>query len=194
MGDPTEFMGRGKRLVPLLKYQRSNEIGAPNAEEHRSKVTEVREWMKSSAKHVLEAQVGDDLGTKNAEAVLCPLLLMPPVKMKVIKQSKEDRPVKERVQEMLRACSTSRKTKRFKRADIIQLLKGKIRKRQFKNGVDIPLDYQDAHSSSRSPSEIQAWATEETEEMGTLDQYFEKGLHIKELRRTIPNLKPISGM
>jgi hypothetical protein len=95
---------------------------------------------------------------------------------------------------MLRACSVSRETKRFKRADIIQLLKGKIRKRQFKNGVDTPLDYQDAHSSTRSAKEIQAWTTEETEEMETLDQCFEKGIDIKELRKTLPHLKPISGM
>ena len=194
MGDPTEFMGRGKRLVPVLKYKRSDDIEVPDAVEHTSKVTEVRAWMKSSENHVLAAQIGDDLGTENAEAVLCPLLLLPPVKLKVMKQGKESRPVKERVHEMLRACSVSRKTKRFKRADIIQLLKGKIRKRQFKNGVDIPLNYQDAHSSTRSANEIQAWTTEETEEMETLDQYFEKGIDINELQKTFPDIKPISGM
>jgi hypothetical protein len=38
---------------------------------------------KSSENHVMAAQTGEDLGTENAEAVLCPLLLLPPVKLKM---------------------------------------------------------------------------------------------------------------
>jgi hypothetical protein len=34
-------MGRGKRLVPVLKHERPDEIEAPDAEEHTSKATEV---------------------------------------------------------------------------------------------------------------------------------------------------------
>ena len=106
----------------------------------------------------------------------------------------ETAPMQLKVQELLRNANTNRKAKRFKRSDIISILKGKIPKRQYKWGIDVPLNYTDAHSPSRKKSEVEAWTTEENEEMTTLDEYFEKGLDVSELRKTIPGLQPITGM
>ena len=150
---------------------------------HQSKVTEVRKWMNSSQQHIKGAQVNEDVGTKEAEVVLCKLTLLPPVKLKMartLKPTHTKHPadlqsftadagtVQERMQEMLSGSSTNRKTKRFKRRDITSTLKGEIPKRQHKFGIDMPISYPDAHSNSRQPSEIAAWTKEEVEEIQTL--------------------------
>jgi hypothetical protein len=209
VGDPRLFM-KSKKPVPTLEHKETSKLGDKDAETHLSKVSEIREWMRSTEQHLKEAMVDEDLGTSEAEAVLCPLLLVEPIKLKIAKTVEEPRkphptvlrgfdpdnvPIKIKVQELLlRGASTNRKAKRFKRSDIISMLKGKIPKRQYKWGIDTPLNYPDAHSATRKRSEIEAWTTEENEEMQTLDEYFEKGLDIAELRKTLPNLKPITGM
>ena len=50
---------------------------------HESEVSEIRNWVRSTKKHLAAAAVGEDIGTSAAEAVLSPLLVMEPVKLKL---------------------------------------------------------------------------------------------------------------
>lgn len=102
--------------------------------------------------------------------------------------------VKGKLRSMISKAASSRRTKRFKRAAIIQILKGDFRPSHFKRGIDMPNDNGDAHGKHRTKKESDAWLEQENEEMETLDCYFRKKLKIEDLRKEKPDLQPVSGM
>ena len=121
-GDPRKFMkGGSKKPVPVLEYKNSKELDDPNAPTHESEVSEIRNWVRSTKKHLAEAAVGEDIGTSAAEAALSPLLVMEPVKLKLARTMPMSK--RERLRELIGKASTARKVKRFKRLDIINMLK-----------------------------------------------------------------------
>ena len=141
-----------------------------------------------------------------ASAKLLPLRNLNPAKVTELKsvvpmgplsteETKRERDTAFRV--LLSKVAQRRKVKRFKRNDIIQILKGKTRKRHLKFTIDIPTDYKDCHRKGVPEAEQQKWRIEELEEISTLVtdlKLIEKGYNIHELRKTIPDLKPIPGM
>jgi hypothetical protein len=195
-GDPRKFMKPGsKKPMPILEYKKSSEVNDPTAETHESSVNEIRNWIKSTKKHLDAAAAGEDLGTAGAEAVLSPLLVMEPVKLKLARAMPKTN--RERMRELIGKASMARKVKRFKRLDIIDILKNGLefkRKKLFKFGIDVAADWADAHGTHRSKEYSEKWRVEEVEEMNTLDKYFRKKLHINDLKKEFPDLKPLTGM
>jgi hypothetical protein len=142
-GDPRKFMkGGSKKPVPALEYKNSKEIDDPTAPTHESAVSEIRNWVKSTKKHLAEAAVGEDIGTSAAEAVLSPLLVMEPVKLKLARTMPMSKT--ERLRGLIGKTSMARKVKRFKQLDIIDMLKNGLdfkRKKLFKFGIDVATDW-----------------------------------------------------
>ena len=165
-GDPRKFMkGGSKKPVPVLEYKNSKELDDPDAQAHESEVSEIRNWVRSTKKHLAAAAVGEDIGTSAAEAVLLPLLVMEPVKLKLARTMPMSKT--ERLRELIGKASTARKVKRFKRLDIIDILKNGLdfkRKKLFKFGVDVATDWGDAHGPHRSKEYSDKWRVEEVEE------------------------------
>jgi hypothetical protein len=194
-GDPRKYMRGKKRLVPILEYAPTAELGNPNAEVHETEVKGVREWFRSTQRHLEAAALGEDIGTEGAEAVLSPLLMMSPIKITRARHcwnesdagTEEDEAVlspligmtkakiklaragpltiAEKLRGMISKAGSSRKVKRFKRTAIIQILKGDFRAKHFKHGMDMPNDHGDAHGQHRTDKESAAWLEQEIEDL-----------------------------
>jgi hypothetical protein len=130
--------------------------------------------------------------TDGTEAILNAVGGVTPTKIKLTKGGPLT--VKGKLRSMISQAASSRRTKRFKRTAIIQILKGDFRPSHFKHGIDTPNDHGDAHGKHRSKKESGAWLEQENEEMETLDCHFRKKLKIEDLRKEQPDLQPISGM
>ena len=117
--------------------------------------------------------------------------------------------MKEKHRDLFSKASTNRKTKKFKRADIMRILKNKasfldsprhrvlikkMKQKNMKYNVDVPEDHEDARGKHRTPLESAAWLKEGIEEMETSGAHFRKKLKIEDLRKENPDLQPISGM
>ena len=137
---------------------------------------------------------GVDVG---ASSTLTPLTNLGPGCLEKIKATKE----RLQFRMLLSKLNKCRKVKRYKRVDILLMMKGKIRekvrKRVTKFGMDIPSDYKDCHKKSVPESEQAKWRKEEIEEITTLVEELKiiiKGFNIQDLRKEDPKLQPIPGL